>query len=47
MELLVTFLVAQNFEVAPGLFENLRTPGLRHWNFFKKKIVNFILNFKR
>jgi len=31
MELPVTFLDTQNFEVAPGLFENLRNPGLRHW----------------
>ena len=37
MELLVTYLDAKNFEVAPGLFENLRTPGLRHWTFLKRK----------
>jgi len=41
MELLVAFLDTQNFEVAPGLFENLRTPRLRHWILFlKKKTIN-------
>jgi hypothetical protein len=40
MELLVTFLDTKNFEVASGLFENLRTPRLRHWILFlKKKII--------
>jgi hypothetical protein len=42
MELLVTFLIAQNFELAFGLFENLRTHGLRHWTVFLKE--NHILD---
>jgi hypothetical protein len=37
MDLLVTFLDGQNFEVARGVFENLRAPGLRHWTFLKRK----------
>jgi hypothetical protein len=33
----VTFLVAQNFEVDSGLFENVRTPVLSHCTFCERK----------
>jgi hypothetical protein len=41
MELLVTFLGAQNFEVAPGLFENLRTLVPEALDFFFKENRKF------